>query len=220
MPVVGNPIIYLFCVTEYRSDLEAPNITNITLNLIKSVPKILTINNLPQFQKQHQESLESMYRWEHDISFTSTAWSIKFEVKIVLPSPYSRIRRWLCTHTSFLFSYLQWYLPQGVQAMKRRNLPTWERTMQMLSQKSLTSCSEQTCIVGLSYQTIPCEHPWIHEMNKESYSKKQSVPSLTKYISAKRRFVEQELCSEKKPVKQSNGIRSQKRLPVITSQIQ
>ena len=72
-PVVGNPIIYLFCVTEYRSDLEAPNITNITLNLIKSVPKILTINNLPQFQKQHQESLESMYRWEHDISFTSTA---------------------------------------------------------------------------------------------------------------------------------------------------
>ena len=72
-PVVGNPIIYLFCVTEYRSDLEAPNITSITLNLIKSVPNILTINNLLQFQKQHQEGLESMYRWERDISFTSTA---------------------------------------------------------------------------------------------------------------------------------------------------
>ena len=67
-PVVGNPIIYLFCVTEYRS--EPPNITKTTLIFFKSVPKIVTINNLLQFQKQHQESLESMYRWEHDISFT------------------------------------------------------------------------------------------------------------------------------------------------------
>ena len=31
MPVVGNPIIYLFCVTEYR--LETPNIIITLLNL-------------------------------------------------------------------------------------------------------------------------------------------------------------------------------------------
>ena len=55
-----------------------------------------------------------------------------------------------------------------------------------------------------------------------SISKQLVKVNLTKYISAKRRFVEQKtkLCTEKKPVKQSNGIRSQKKLPGMTSQIQ
>ena len=46
-----------------------------------------------------------------------------------------------------------------------------------------------------------------------SISKQLVKVNLTKYISAKRRFVEQKtkLCTEKKPVKQSNGIRSQKK---------
>ena len=65
MPVVGNPIIYLFCVTEYRSDA-----TNIIIPILSPCLDIIHNNTHTvhiikisfHFQKQHQKSLEGMYR--------------------------------------------------------------------------------------------------------------------------------------------------------------